>query len=118
MFILQNLSNIRELFAALSTHKSLMEYLHQSPTFVSQVLANKIGPKIYRLVVVIRHTRTGRKLVQVYDAKYAWHLIQEIHGMHHSGRCMRRSSIDYRSIAPKRDISSAPYSLSKSALTV
>ncbi|GIJ83184.1 hypothetical protein Asppvi_001703 [Aspergillus pseudoviridinutans] len=75
--ILQELSDIGDLSAALSSHRLLAEALRESPTIVGHVLGNEIDPRLWPVAVMIWQMRTHRKDTKVHDEQDALSILEE-----------------------------------------
>ncbi|GIK05256.1 hypothetical protein Aspvir_009360 [Aspergillus viridinutans] len=75
--ILQELSDIRDLSAAVSSHRLLAEALRESPTIVGRVLGNEIDPRLLPVAVTIWQMRTLRKNTKVHDEEASWSVLDE-----------------------------------------
>ncbi|KAJ5778169.1 hypothetical protein N7520_001415 [Penicillium odoratum] len=77
IFILQELSDIEDIFAAVSSHRLLAEALRESPSIVGHVLGNEIDPRLWPVAVTIWKMRTLRKDSKVYDEDDSWSVLDE-----------------------------------------
>jgi hypothetical protein len=75
--ILQELSDIGDLFSAVSSHRLLAEALHESPTIVGHVLGNEIDARLWPVAMTIWQMRTRRNDTKVYDERDASSILEE-----------------------------------------
>ncbi|KAJ5632429.1 hypothetical protein N7490_008768 [Penicillium lividum] len=73
--ILQELSDIEDLSAAVSSHRLLAEALRESPSIVGHVLGNQIDPRLWPVAVTIWQMRTLRKDTKVHNEDDSWSVL-------------------------------------------